>query len=115
MNTKGLFPALAVCLTIVSFFPANCLAGDLDDGISKFTDESISKDDDLGNPEKNIKFIVMKAKSQAAMGAKKGDDATKGATGSGNMNSGILGPGSNIRGDIIIIDESRGDKTQVVQ
>ena len=115
MNIKELFTALAVCLTIVSFFPANCPAGDLDDGISKFTDESIAKDDDLGNPDKNIKFIIMKAKSQAAMGAKKGDNATKGATGSGNMNSVVLGPGSNIRGDIIILDQSKGDKTQVVQ
>lgn len=115
MTLTRLFLLPSVCLAVFSFFPTSSPAGDLDDGISKFTDESISKDDDLGNPEKNIKFIVMKAKSQAAMGAKKGDDATQGATGSGNMNSVILGPGSNIKGDIIIIDESKGDKTQVVQ
>ncbi|MEA2085344.1 MAG: hypothetical protein U9O82_14115 [Thermodesulfobacteriota bacterium] len=115
MNLKRLFLIPLCCLAVSPFFPGNCPAGDLDDGISKFTDESIEKDYDLGNPDKNIKFIIMKAKSQAAMGEKKGDDATQGATGSGNMNSVVLGPGSNIKGDIIILDQSKGDKTQVVQ
>ncbi len=32
----------------------------------------------------------MNAKNKTAMGEKKGDDATKGATGSGNMNSVVL-------------------------
>ncbi len=115
MTLTRLFLLPSVCLAVFSFFPTSSPAGDLDDGISKYTDESIAKDDELGNPDKNIKFIIMNAKSKAAMGEKKGDDATKGATGSGNMNSVVLGVGSNIRGDIIIIDENKGDKTQVVQ
>ena len=93
---------------MIGFAPTFAAGGDLDDGISKFTDESITKDDNLGQPDKNIKYIITKAKSQAAVGEKKGD-------GSGNMNSVIVGPGSNIKGDIIILDQSKGDKTQVVQ
>ncbi len=41
--------------------------------------------------------------------------AKKTACHGGNMNSVVMGPGSNIKGDIIIIDQSKGDKTQVVQ
>jgi len=45
------------------------------------------------------------------MGTKKGEKAT----GDGNMNSVVMGAGSNVKGDIYIIDQSKGDKTQVVQ
>lgn len=92
-------------------------ASDLDDGISKHLDDTISKDDELGQKDRNINFIKLKAKSDAAVRSKKGTDKgnSAGSTpGSGNMNSVVLGPGGNVRGDIIIIDESRGDKTQVV-
>lgn len=89
------------------------LADDLDDGISKATDESIAKDDELGNADKNIKFIIQNAKSRANVRAKAGmpADQQSGA----NMNSVIMGPGGNVRGDIIIIDQSKGDKTQIVE
>lgn len=85
---------------------------DLDDGISKFTDEGIEKDDEMGKSDLNIKFIVMNAKSKAMV--KKGDKDKVGSNdGSANMNSVVLGAGSNVRGDIYIIDQSKGPKTNV--
>ena len=103
--------------TLVSLFslvllasPAVC--GDLDDGISKFTDDGISKYDDMGKADKNIKFIVLNAKSKAAM--LKGDkDKTGQNSGNANMNSVVLGAGSKVRGDIYIIDQSKGPKTNI--
>lgn len=105
---------IALLATAITSVPA--LAGDLDDGISKFTDGSISKEDELGQIDHNIKFIKMNAKSKAAMSTNGvvSQGGVVGPGGSGNMNSVIVGPGSNFRGDIIIIDESKGDKTQVV-
>ncbi|WP_457576839.1 hypothetical protein [Desulfomarina sp.] len=89
------------------------LAGDLDDGISKFTDDGMSKYDDLGKADKNIKFIVINAKSKAnMMKGKKGKNG-KGKKGDANMNSVVLGAGSRVKGDIYIIDQSRGPKTNV--
>ncbi|MCI5164766.1 MAG: hypothetical protein D3903_01435 [Candidatus Electrothrix sp. GM3_4] len=89
------------------------LAGDLDDDISKYTDDSISKADELGKADKNIKFIVLNAKSKAASG--KDTLAVTGGSNSGyaNLNSVLLGAGSNVKGDIIIIDQSKGDKVNV--
>lgn len=92
-------------------------ASDLDDGISKHLDDSVSKDDELGQKDRNINYIKLKAKSDATVRSQKGMEQGKSAgstPGSGNMNSVVLGPGGNVRGDIIIIDQSRGDKTQVV-
>jgi len=94
------------------------LAGDLDDGISKSTDDAITGYDELGSKDRNVKFIKMNAKSQAKVKAKTKDGQTQtGATTSGgaNMNSVVMGPGSNIKGDIIIIDESKGPKTIVTE
>lgn len=107
------------CLLLLSFIalinPLTALAGDLDDGISKSTDDSITKDDELGQIDKNIKFIKIQAKSKAGTTAGDSKGVVTGSSGGGNMNSVLVGPGTNIRGDIIIIDESRGDKTQVVE
>lgn len=92
------------------------LADDLDDGISKFTDDGLDKYDELGEKDRNISFIVQDAKSRANVRALAGQEqGMAGASGGGNMNSVIMGPGGNVRGDIIIIDQSKGDKTQVVQ
>lgn len=84
-----------------------CLfSGDLDDGMGKFTDEAISKDDEAFQGQKNTAFIKMKARAAAGVSGKA--DA---ASGGANINSVILGAGSNVKGDIIIIDQSKGDKT----
>jgi hypothetical protein len=98
-----LLPLAGVCWVV---------AGDLDDGISKFTDDGMSKYDDLGKPDKNIKFIVMNAMSKAnAM--KDGKDKKGSNKGNANMNSVVLGAGSRVSGDIFIIDQSKGPKTNV--
>lgn len=88
------------------------VASDLDDGISKFTDDNISKWDDLGKKDRNVTFIKADAISRADVRSKRGK-GVKAGSGDNNMNSVVMGAGSNVRGDIIIIDESRGDKTQV--
>jgi len=88
------------------------LASDLDDGISKFTDDGIEKADELGKADQNIKFIVMNAKSKAMV--KKGDkDKVSQNSGDANMNSVVLGAGSKVKGDIYIIDQSKGPKTNI--
>lgn len=84
-------------------------AGDLDDGISKYSDDSISANDNLGDPDRNVKFIIMKAKSQAAIRGKQGPDGG----GDVNMNSVVMGAGSNVKGDIYIIDQGKGGDTLV--
>ncbi len=87
-------------------------SSDLDDGISKFTDDGIEKYDEMGKPDQNIKFIVMNAKSKASV--KKGDKDKVGSTsGDANMNSVVLGAGSKVKGDIYIIDQSKGPKTNI--
>ena len=104
--------ALVGCLIVTSIGCATqCPGGDLDDGISRYTEDSINSYDDLGKPEKNVGFIKLNAKSRAKVSAKDGGGAQ---TGSGNMNSVVMGPGGTVKGDIYIIDESKGDKTIVV-
>ena len=103
------------------FFLVSCIvvsscgfAGDLDDGISKYTDDGIGKWDELGKADLNIKFIVLNAKSKATLG-NDAEGTTGGGSGDANMNSVVMGPGSRVKGDIIIIDQSRGSKTNVAQ
>lgn len=106
----------AVFFLLYTLFFSSVYASDLDDGISTYTDDGISKWDELGKKDRNVTFIKMDAKSKAnvrAGGANAG--VVTGTSGAGNMNSVVLGAGGNVRGDIIIIDESRGDKTQVVE
>jgi len=112
MKTLLFFVFLAVSLGIGS----SGSAGDLDDGISKYTDDGIAKWDELGKADKNIKFIVLNAQSKANMrkkGALNESGGTSSSGGDANMNSVIMGAGSTIKGDIIIIDQSKGSKTNV--
>ncbi len=113
---------LFIC--IVLLFPCIVTASDLKDGISRYNEGPISRDDQLGDPEVNTDFIVLRAKSRAANVIKSEDGIIttlsellgKGAGGdrTGNINSVVLGPGSRVNGDIIIIDSSSGDKTQII-
>jgi hypothetical protein len=82
------------------------MADDLKDGISKFTDESVAKDDELGEKDPNLSYIMLKAKAKGSSDGVVTDGA--------NMNSVVVGPGSSVKGPIIIIDQSKGPKTQVV-
>jgi len=109
----AVYPVL-VATALFATTPA--LASDLDDGISKYTDESIEADDKIGDPDKNIKYIITKAKAQAAAGEKSGSTATGGSSSSssGNMNSVVMGAGSKAD-NIYIIDQSKGDKYNIVE
>lgn len=104
----------AVTIILVPLIHGGVWAGDMDDGISKFTDDGVDKYDEMGKPDQNIKFIVMNAKSKAAMmqNSKSGDNLSGGDSTSA-MNSVILGAGSKVKGDIYIIDQSKGSKTNV--
>lgn len=99
-------------LASVMFFAthSSLWADDFEDGISKTTDDAIGTDDELGKAGKNIKFIIETAKSQAKVAEKnsgKSNSTTGSTTGDNNRNSVVMGAGSNIRGDIYIIDESK--------
>jgi len=105
-----------ILMSFFSFFAVSnfdiAQGSDLDDGISKFTDDGIEKDDEMGKPDQNIKFIVMNAKSKAM--TKKGDKDKVGQnSGDANMNSVVLGAGSKVKGDIYIIDQSKGPRTNI--
>ncbi|MFH1672641.1 MAG: hypothetical protein ABIF87_04365 [Pseudomonadota bacterium] len=115
MRSKVL--VITICLIILTTFGMlNCFGGDLDDGISTYTEDSIHGYDDLGKPDRNIKFIKLKAKSRAKVKARKSDSqsGSNSETEKANMNSVVMGAGGVIKGDVIIIDESKGDKTQIV-
>ncbi|MEK7842032.1 MAG: hypothetical protein AAB197_05095 [Deltaproteobacteria bacterium] len=113
-----------VLIFIVCSLSTPSIAGDLDDKIGKYTDDDIQSDHEMGEFNPNIKFKKMDAKSKAKVRQKKGDQSKDGNSSSksgsgktdasGNMNSVVLGPGGSVKGDIIIIDESRGSKTQIV-
>lgn len=91
--------------------PGNIVwASDLDDGISKATDDGIASYDDMGKADKNIKFIIMNSKSRAKVAEKAGgagSTTTGSTTGDNNRNSVVMGAGSKILGDVIIVDESK--------
>lgn len=115
----GTFGLIAIPVLFLTF-ATHAHAGDLDDdGISKYTDDSITKYSELGKPEPNVSFIILNAKSKAKVLSKKGEEAAKGGgiqqPGKANLNSVVLGAGGTVRGDIIIIDEGRGDKTVIAE
>lgn len=68
-------------LTFTSVFVISCAIGignclgnnDLDDKISKYTDDPIYKDDELGKAIPNVRYIILDAMSKA----KKRDDSTE--------------------------------------
>lgn len=93
---NGKWPVAMICVITLSFLSAGiCLGSDLDDGISKYTDESITKDDDLGKADKNLKFIVLDAIMKAReQGTTDGQDQ--------NTNSIVIGAGANLAGTTII-------------
>lgn len=98
--------------------PCTVFSDDLDDGISSHTDDGIKKWDQLGQKDRNITFIKMNARSKAMVMKKSGEglvgsNASGSGSGAANMNSVVMGAGSTVRGDIIIIDDSKGDKTLV--
>jgi hypothetical protein len=95
---------IILCVLIVPFMSGICLGGsDLDDGIGKFTDESISQDDKIGKSDTNVNFIILNAMADAKAKQKKGDSATSNyndGSGDSNENSVVIGAGAQGVGDI---------------
>jgi len=85
---------------------APCRADDLNDGIE--ADESGTQYGELGSSSKNFSYLTQRARSKGRAGS--GDVVL---SESGAMNSVILDAGAKINGDIIIIDDSKGDKTVI--
>jgi hypothetical protein len=85
----------AVTLLSVGNF---ALAGDLDDGISKYTDEGISGDAEMGKTDTNINFIVLESMAEAKKRQKSGDQNSNFNDGSGdnNQNSVVVGQGAQV-------------------
>ena len=100
METKRLIIILAavfVCLCGVNFV----MADDLDDNITKFTDEAISGDDELGGGSPNISHVIMKAKADASR--KKKQDSKNNQDG-GNANKKVNvndGSGDNNQNSVV--------------
>ena len=61
-------------------------AGDLDDGISKYKDDSIGANDKIGKPDTNINFIVLESMAEAQKRQKSGDKNANINDGSGDNN-----------------------------
>jgi hypothetical protein len=80
------------------YLPQMASANDLEDKISTYTDDPISADHNLGE-NVNVKAKKLAAKSKA----KKIGGETNKKGGDTNTNSVVLGAGSNIHGDIIIL------------
>lgn len=120
MRRIYLYATVVILILFIAFpFSTPSIAGDLDDKIGKYTDDDIQSDHEMGEFNPNIKFKKMDAKSKAKVRQKnQNKDGSSSGSGksnaSGNMNSVVLGPGGNVKGDIIIIDESKGPKTQIV-
>jgi len=92
----------AIVFCLIGLYPSLVVfASDLDDGISKYTDDRITKYDDLGKKIPNKAFITVKAKSKGhKKGAKSFVSGKGGNGGVGNVN---IGAGTVVKGDIIVV------------
>lgn len=102
--------AILVLLLAGGFFAgaAPCLADDLNDGIE--ADDGVQQYNELGSSSKNFSYLAQRARSKARSGS--GDVVL---SDSGSLNSVIMDAGAQINGDIIIIDDSKGDKTVIAK
>ena len=106
---KPCLAALAFTLALVALAPAPGRADDLDDGIP--VDDNIMQYSEIGNrADLNFSYLSQRARSRAASGV---DDAVVARDGA--LNSVIVEAGAELNGDIIIIDDSKGDKTIVTE
>lgn len=109
MRTLTLTLMLALLLTGgYGVAAAPCRADDLNDGIE--ADESSTQYGELGSSSRNYSYLKQRAKSLARSGS---SDVV--VSDGGSLNSVIMDAGAQINGDIIIIDESKGDKTVIAK
>ncbi|GAB6039523.1 hypothetical protein [Endothiovibrio diazotrophicus] len=89
-------------------------AGDLDDGISKYNDDPISKWDEIGDRMVNEKYTVLKARAKANQ-AKKRDGCRK-LEGYSNVTNSIVitdpAVANNLR-DVYNIHDSSGNSSAI--
>jgi hypothetical protein len=89
---------------LIIFIGATARAGDLDDGISKYTDDSIEADSELGEPNVNLSFIVLDAISSAKIQEDEDDTNINDGSGVHNVNSVVCEPGADCSGPIFNIN-----------
>jgi hypothetical protein len=93
---------LLFLICVVSVVP--CRANDQEDGIE--IDSSVESYDQISKSNRNFSYLTQRARSKAALG-----DSGVVTSKDGLLNSVVLESGAKINGDIIIIDDSKGDKT----
>lgn len=103
MKRTKVFISLSICSIGLLAWSAPSSADDLNDNISSYTDDSIAADNNLGGEGINVKFKVLDAKSKAKV---KETSKTKDDNKNTNINSVVMGAGSNVKGDIIIIGDT---------
>ena len=100
------FAALRVLVFLLAFsctiFP--CRADDLNDGIE--IDDGVDKYSEINTPKKNFSYLAQRARSKASSGASNIISSKEGA-----LNSVLIEPGARLNGDIVIIDQSKGNRT----
>ena len=106
MQRKGMISLLLVALLSGIWTVGSARADDLDDGIK--IDDAVASYEDLGTSSKNFSYLAQRARSKAASGS--GDVILSDG---GALNSVIMDSGAVINGDIIIMDDSKGDKTVI--
>jgi len=99
------------CLLLCCSPCSPCHADDLDDGIP--IDDSLMEYDQIGESiEPNYSYVALRAQSDAA--ARLDTEHNDLLINEGSiLNSVILEAGASVQGDIIIIDQSKGDKTLI--
>jgi len=87
MKLRKIFIILAITVTSIFIIAGSSgAAGDLDDGISKATDDSMSANDKLGKPATNINFIILDSMAEAKKRQQGGDSSANFNDGSGDIN-----------------------------
>ncbi len=94
----------AVMILSISFTGNLANAGDFDDGISTYKDDSIEGDSKMGDPEVNINFIVLDAISSAKRGMDNENVNISDGSGSSNKNSVVCEVGADCSGPIYNIN-----------
>lgn len=102
--------------SVIFLFSFNyCFALDIDDGID--IDDSISSYHEMGKIKHNIKYIMLNSYSKAHTMMNSDEFNFNNdnfvTNNSAIINGVVIGPGSKIQGDIIVIDQSPGDKVAV--
>jgi hypothetical protein len=103
----NMFAALQAFLLVLALFCTVSAgrADDFNDGIA--ADDGVEKYNDINNtPTKNFSYLAQRARSKAASGGGNVIQPRDGA-----LNSVIMEPGAKLNGDIVIVDQSRGNRT----